>query len=107
MCTHIYGDQGYMLDDFLNHFLLYFFLDLFILFHVYKCFAYMHICVLCVYLVPTWIGQMRTLDPLKLELWLAVSHSEGAENLNQVFCNSSKSSNHRAFSSALPHHFLR
>lgn len=43
------------------------FLFRFILFHVYKCFAYMHMCVLCVLVVPACICQMRTLDPLELE----------------------------------------
>lgn len=37
-------------------------------------------------------GQKRELDPLKLELWMVVSHYVGTENGTQVLCKSNKCS---------------
>lgn len=39
----------------------------------------MHARVPCVCLMPMWIGQMKTWDPLELELSMVVSQ-RGAEN---------------------------
>lgn len=68
---------------FLNCFLfnqvkiLSFFLDLF---YTYECFTCMYICASC----GPHDGQKRALDPLELELWMAVSHHMGAETLSHV-----------------------
>lgn len=42
----------------------------------------MHACVPCVCLVPMWIGQMKTWDPLELELSMVVSQW-GVENVTR------------------------
>lgn len=45
------------------------------LFYVYKCFSCMYVC-----LCTTLEGLKRSLDHLKLELGMIVSHNVGAEN---------------------------
>jgi hypothetical protein len=53
-------------------------LDLLLVFYEYECFAYMHVCILCSYLVPLEIR--RELDPLELELQKVVSRHVDARN---------------------------
>lgn len=71
--------------------------SLFLLFLFFKIIDFVIICVcmcnLHVYMCTTYVsstlrGQTRVLDPLKMELHIAVSHHLGSVNQTFVFCKS-------------------
>lgn len=45
-----------------------------------------YVCVRTMCVLDSLRGQKRSLAPLELELWVAVSHSVGARNLTWVLC---------------------
>lgn len=52
------------------------------------CMCNLHVYMCTTYVSSTLRGQKRVLDPLKMELHIAVSHHLGSGNQTFVFCKS-------------------
>jgi hypothetical protein len=65
------------------------FISSFIYIYIYECFAFMYVCVSCVWLVPMAVRRGHR-NPLELELEMIVSHHVGAGNQIQVLWKSSQ-----------------